>query len=289
MQPTHAADATRPSDVSRASAKEALLVERLAAYRSVLIGFSGGVDSTYLACVALETLGAPRVLAVLGASASVPEVQRAVARDVAARWALPWMEVGTAELDDPRYAANPTNRCYFCKHELWSKLIPIARERGYAVVVDGTNADDLTGHRPGSRAGQEHGVHSPLALVGLSKAEIRHRSRARGLPTWDAPAAPCLASRLPYGTPVTPARLRRVEIAEQALRGLGIGGDLRVRDHGETARVELAPAAVATWLAPSARDRIVVALRHAGYRRVAIDLAGFRSGSLNVLVGVDAA
>ena len=212
-----------------------------------------------------------------------------MAGDVASRWRLPWLVIDTGELDDPQYAANPTNRCYFCKSELWSKLVPIARTRGFAVVVDGTNADDVADYRPGARAAREHGVCSPLAIVGMTKEEIRVRSRARGLPTWNKPAAPCLASRLPYGTPVTPARLRRVEAAELALRSIGVSGDLRVRDHGDVARIELTAASVSEWLSASGRRRISGALKHVGYARVAIDLAGFRSGSLNVLAGIDAA
>jgi len=278
-----------PSGAANAAAKEASLKQWLADHGSVLIGYSGGVDSAYLACVAVEALGASRVLAVTGASASLSSEQRALARDLATRLQLPWLEVDTAELDDPQYAANPTNRCYFCKRELWSKLVPLARARGFAVVVDGTNADDLTDYRPGGRAAHELGVLSPLAAVGLSKEEIRARSYAHGLPTWNQPSAPCLASRLPYGTPVTPDRLRRVEAAEFALRSIGVSGDLRVRDHGDIARVELASAVVSTWLSATGRGRIAKAVQDAGYQEVAIDLAGFRSGSLNVLVGIDAA
>jgi uncharacterized protein len=289
MSLAETADSASCSDASAAAAKEANLQQWLTAHRSVLVGYSGGVDSTYLACVALETLGAHRVLAVTGISASVSSEQRGIARDVATRWDLPWIEVDTAELDDPRYAANSTNRCYFCKQELWSKLVPLAKTRGYAVVADGTNADDLGDHRPGMRAALELGVYSPLAIVGLTKDEIRARSRARGLPTWSHPSAPCLASRLPYGTPVTPVRLRRVEAAERALRSIGVAGDLRVRDCGNVGRVELAPATVSMWLSSSGRRQIAVALAGAGYQRGAIDLAGFRSGSLNVLVGIDAA
>src|SRR5262249_9729369 len=152
------------------------------------------------------------------------------------------LEIDTDELNDPRYAANPTNRCYFCKTELWSLVVPAARERGIDVVADGTNADDLHGHRPGARAAREHGVGSPLATLGFIKAELRARSEALGLPTWRQPSSPCLSSRIPYGTPVTVGRLRRVERAESALRSLGIAGDLRVRHFGDLARVELAPA-----------------------------------------------
>ncbi len=282
-------DHTRASGAATAAEKEVSLQQWLIEHGSALIGFSGGVDSTYLACVALETLGASRVLAVTGVSASLSSEQCALARDIASQWRLPWLVLETGELDDPRYAANPTNRCYFCKHELWSKLVPLAQSRGYAVVVDGTNADDLADYRPGSRAAREHGVSSPLAIVGLTKDEIRMRSRARGLPTWNQPSAPCLSSRLPYGTPVTTVRLRRVETAEAALRSIGVSGDLRVRDYGDMARVELSAASLSAWLSASGRRRIAAALESVGYTQVAVDLAGFRSGSLNVLAGIDAA
>ncbi len=253
---------------------------------SVLVGFSGGVDSTYLACVAVEALGPDRVLAVVGRSASYPEAQWEMARSVAGQFGIPLHEVNTDELNDPRYAANPVNRCYFCKTELWSVLTPIARERGLAVVVDGANADDQGDYRPGARAAREHGVRSPLADVGLSKHAIRRLSEARGIPTWAQPASPCLSSRLPYHTPVTPERLRLIERAEQALREIGVSGDVRVRLHGDLARVELSPREIDRWLAPDASQALVLAVRRAGFVRVAMDLRGFRSGSLNILEGV---
>jgi uncharacterized protein len=194
------------------------------------------------------------------------------------------IEVDTDELQDPRYAANPSNRCYFCKSELWHVLTPIAREHGLAWVLDGTNADDLSGHRPGAAAALEQGVRSPLAEIGMTKAEIRERSRVRGIPTWDQPASPCLSSRIPYGTEVTAERLRLVERAEQGLRELGIRGDLRVRLHGPLARVELSPAELDEWLAAERSVMLREAVIGAGFERVALDLAGFRSGSLNALV-----
>jgi pyridinium-3,5-biscarboxylic acid mononucleotide sulfurtransferase len=269
-----------------AIAKEARLADWFRARGSVLLGFSGGVDSAYLACVALDTLGAERVLAVIGRSASYPEAQWTRAREVADRFGVPVLEVDTDELNDPRYAANPTDRCYFCKSELWGRLAPIAAERGLAVVVDGTNADDVGDHRPGARAARERDVASPLAELGFSKAEIRALSGARGIPTWDQPSSPCLSSRLPYGTAVTPLRLRAVEVAEAALRALGIAGNLRVRYFGALARVELDPGPLAAWGQGDARERLIAAVRSGGFTQVELDPRGFRSGGLNVLAGI---
>ena len=260
----------------------------LRARESVLVGYSGGVDSAYLAALAYDTLGAERMVAAIGLSDSYPESQWRAARELADATGFPVVELRTEEMADPRYAANPSNRCYFCKTELWSRLVPLARERGLSTVVDGTNADDMHGHRPGAVAAKEHRVESPLVDVGLTKEEIRALSRARGLPTWDRPSSPCLSSRLPYGTAVTTGRLRAVERAEAALRDLGIEGDLRVRYHDDLARVELDPAELSRWLEPSRSVQLAEAVRAAGFARVAIDLRGFRSGSLNVLTGVAA-
>ena len=256
---------------------------------SALVGFSGGVDSAYLACAAVEALGGDRVLAVIGRSASYPAEQWARAREVADAFGVPVLEVDTDELNDPRYAANPTNRCYFCKTELWSVLAPIAAERGLAVVVDGTNADDLGDYRPGARAAKEREVASPLAELGFTKDDVRRLSRARGIPTWSQPSSPCLSSRIPYGTSVTADRLREIEAAERAVRALGVRGDLRVRHHGPLARVELGEAELEAWLAPARQEALRDAVTSAGFTRVALDLRGFRSGSLNVLGGVAAA
>ena len=274
------------TDGAFAIEREKSLVDWFRSCGSVAIGFSGGVDSTYLAAVAVEALGPDRTLAIIGRSASFPESQWRNARDVAVSLGVPILEIDTDELADPRYAANPTNRCYFCKTELWTKLGPAARAHTLSVLVDGTNADDLSDHRPGAAAAREHGVRSPLAEIGMTKAQIRERSQARGLATWSQPSSPCLASRIPYGTPVTTDRLRRIERAESGLRALGISGNLRVRDHGDIGRVELDGAELDRLINESRLDSIGAAVRAGGFTRAAVDLAGFRSGSLNVLEGI---
>jgi len=266
--------------------REQSLLAWCRAQGSILVGFSGGVDSAYLACVVREALGPERTLAVIGRSASYPAVQWATARRVADDFGIPVLEVDTDELADPRYAANPTNRCYFCKTELWSRLLPVAQAQGFAVIVDGTNADDLHDHRPGAQAAREAGVQSPLATLGFTKADIRALSKARGLPTWAQPSSPCLSSRLPYGTAVTPERLQTIERAEAALRALGISGNLRVRFFGEKATVELDCAMLAEWSAPPKRAQLDAAVRTAGFTDVELDPRGFRSGALNVLAGL---
>jgi len=266
--------------------KERRLIAWLREQRRIAIGYSGGVDSAYLAAVAVDALGADDVLAIIGRSPSYPDSQWATARAVAEALGLVVLEIDTDELNDPRYAANPTNRCYFCKTELWTRLVPAAQARGFSVVADGTNADDVKDWRPGAQAAREHAIASPLALFEFSKSEIRECSRARGMPTWQQPSSPCLSSRLPYGTPVTVGRLKRVERAEAALRDAGVRGDLRVRHFGDLARVELGADELARWATDAARATIESAVREAGYDRVEIDPRGFRSGALNELARV---
>jgi uncharacterized protein len=263
--------------------KETQLVAWFRAHGSVLIGYSGGVDSAYLACVAVESVGAANVLAVIGRSASFPEEQWTRAREVAVKFGVPVLEIDTDELNDARYAANPVNRCYFCKNELWSKLVPVAQARALAVVVDGSNYDDLADFRPGATAGREQGVESPLAELRFTKDEIRALSRGRGIPTWDQPSSPCLSSRLPHGTEVTPLRLRKIEHAERALRALGVTGNLRVRYHGQTARLEMDRDQMDVWGERAMHAVVRAAVLQAGFARVEMDLRGFRSGSLNDL------
>jgi uncharacterized protein len=247
-------------------------------FPSALLGYSGGVDSALLAVVLRQELGRDRMLAAIGRSASYPEAQWRTARDVADRFDVPVLEVDTHELEDPNYLANPTNRCFYCKTELWSRLVPLAQARGFAVVCDGTNADDRDEHRPGRAAGEQAGVRSPLAEAGLTKAAIREASRALGLPTWDAPAAPCLSSRVQYGLQITPQRLQQVETAESYLRELGVRGDLRVRHRGAAARIEVE----AAWI-PWAEQRleaIAERLNALGFAHVEVDPRGYRRGSL---------
>ena len=253
----------------------------LSRFDRVLLGYSGGVDSAFLAVVGRQALGANRFLAVIGRSASYPEVQHQAAVDLARRFDIPLLEVETHELADPRYRANPTDRCYFCKTELWVRLGQVASERGFDTILDGTNADDLREHRPGKTAAGEHAIRSPLAELGWSKASVRAASRELGLPNWDAPASPCLSSRVLYGLEITPARLRQVEEGETFLRSVGVRGDLRVRHHGDRARVEVAANEMdgvrEQWRAV---EEFFTAL---GFASVELDPAGYRRGGLLAL------
>src|SRR5256712_169351 len=258
----------------------AALRELVRTFPSALLGYSGGNDSAFLAVVLRQELGPDRMLAAIGRSASYPRVQWEAARAVAERFAVPLVEIDTHELDDPHYLANPTNRCFFCKTELWSRLLPEARARGLAVVCDGTNAEDLRGgeHRPGYAAGTQAGIRSPLAEIGMTKSAIRAASRELGLPTWAAPAAPCLSSRVAFGLGITPRRLDQVERAGAHLRELGVTGDLRVRHHGERARIEVEP----RWI-PWLEERLASVTRRLselGFAVVEVDPRGYRRGSL---------
>jgi pyridinium-3,5-biscarboxylic acid mononucleotide sulfurtransferase len=254
---------------------------------SVCVGYSGGVDSVFLAKMAVDTLGRGNVLAVTGRSPSFPAVQYALARDCAERFGIPHAEIDTEELLDPNYAANPSNRCYYCKSELWPRLNAVARRHGLQVVLDGSNADDAHDYRPGFAAAQEHQVRSPLLEAGLTKQDVRDLSRELGLPTWDQPASPCLSSRLPYGVAVTTERLREVEEAERVLRDEGFR-EFRVRHHDDCLRLEFAPAEVPR--AAEAGGNLAGLLRAVGARRVLLDVEGYRRGALNeVLVQLDGA
>lgn len=258
--------------------KFAALAELLKGFGSVCIGYSGGVDSVFLSKVALDVLGPERVLAVTGLSDSYPGVQHDIALDCARRFGIPHLEIRTYELADPNYAANSSSRCYFCKSELWTRLADVAAAKGLAVVLDGSNADDIGDHRPGMKAARERGVRSPLLEAGLTKDEIRELSLKLGLPTWDQPAAPCLASRIPYGLAVTPERLRQVEDAETTLRNHGFR-EFRVRHHDDAARLEVAPNEIARAL--ELAGTLASQIRETGFERVLLDLQGYRRGALN--------
>ena len=243
----------------------------------VVVAFSGGADSSLLAKVAHDTLGRERVLCATALSPSLAGREEAECRALAEEWGLRWVGVETSEMQDAAYVANGPDRCARCKTALMDALTPLAAAAG-ATVVLGVNVSDLGDHRPGQAAAAAAGARFPLVEAGFTKEDIRHRSRELGLRTWDKPAAACLASRLPYGTPVTLGRLAAVEQAEAALHGLGFA-QLRVRHHGDAARLEVEPEALADVVAR--RDEVVAAVRAAGFTFVALDLEGFRSGSLN--------
>ena len=269
---------TKTSDASLA-VKAARLRELLAGYRSVLIAFSGGVDSAYLAIAAHAVLG-DRALAVTADSPSYPDSHRQLALKIARDFALPHEVIRTAELERPEYRANPANRCYYCKYELYSHLAALARQRDIEVIVDGNNADDRGDYRPGRLAAREHNVKSPLDEAELTKADIRELARAAGLESWNEPASACLSSRIPYGSEVTDERLRQIERAEQVVRELGFR-IFRVRHHDTVARLEIARAEMSRALDPDVNARLVSSLKALGYQYVSLDLQGYRLGSLN--------
>lgn len=259
--------------------KEAALRAAMAACGSVVVAYSGGTDSAYLAWVATAVLG-DRALSVTAESASLPTRHRDRALRLARDFSLRHEFVTTREMESPEYTANEPDRCYHCKRELFTRLTALAAARGIAVVTDGANADDRGDYRPGRQAARELGVRSPLDEAGLTKAEIRELSRRAGLPTWDEPASACLSSRIPYHSAVTPEKLAAIERAEDVLVGLGFR-QCRVRHHGDVARVELGPDEMARALEPAARETILRELKALGFRYVALDLQGYRTGSLN--------
>lgn len=253
-----------------------------AGWGRALVAFSGGVDSTFLLAVARQALG-DGLLALTAHSPSVPESERADARQLAARLGVRHVEVVSREVEDPAYTANTDQRCYFCKRELYQRCREVAGREGIAMIVDGFNADDWRDHRPGHRAAEEAGIRSPLAEAGLGKAAIRAWSEALELPTWDKPQLACLASRIPYGTPVTEQRLAQVERAEAAVRALGLR-NFRVRHHGEVGRLEVAEEELPVAFAR--REALAAAVKRAGFRSAALDLEPFRSGRMNELAGI---
>ena len=264
-------------DVPTAERKEARLADLLDEMGSVLVSFSGGVDSSYLLKIAHRALG-PRAVAATGLSQTYAPEEMDEARLVATEIGAELVLVDTAELTDPRYADNTHQRCFFCKTELYSRLKEVAESRGLRHVVDGSNTDDLDDFRPGMRAGREFGVRSPLQEVGLTKAEIRLLSERLGLRTWDKPAVACLSSRFSYGDPITVEKLRQVAAAESAVRSLGFRG-FRVRHHDDIARLEIPREQFTRAL--ECADELVDALRGAGYQHAVLDLTGYRSGSTN--------
>ena len=262
-----------------AEKKEKVLLARLAEIPSLIIALSGGADSAYLAWGAHQALGT-RALSVTALSPSYSTHDRAVVEDFVNKLGLRHEFIETHEMDNPAYRANAPDRCYFCKDELFSALDDLARGRGFAAVAYGVNADDTLDFRPGHRAATEHQVLAPLLDAGLNKTEIRLLSQRAGLPTWDRPASACLSSRLPYGTEVTPERLRLVERGEAALRALGFR-QFRVRLHDNLARVEIAPDELDRAFAPQMATAIAERLKAAGFAYVTLDLEGYRQGSLN--------
>lgn len=268
-----------PAAIPSPEGREAALIEKLRALPSLVVAYSGGVDSAYLAWAAARALG-NRVLCVTADSPSYPDRHRAMAIDIARRFSLPHEIIRTAEMDRPEYTANPVNRCYFCKHELYTALSALARARGFAAIADGNNADDRSDYRPGRAAAREFGVISPLDDAGLTKTEIRTLSHAAGLPTWDEPASACLSSRIPYQSEVTVAKLRAIERAEEALRGFGLR-IVRVRHLGTAATVELGAEELARAAKPDMARAIADAVAACGFAAVTIDPRGYRRGSLN--------
>jgi uncharacterized protein len=264
------------------AARERRLNDLLASFDSVIVAFSGGVDSAYLAWAATRVLG-PAALCITADSPSYPDHHRQLALRIAGEFRLRHEFVNTAEMDRPDYRANPVDRCYHCKHELYGVLSGVAVSRGIAAVADGSNADDRQDYRPGRKAAREFGVRSPLDEADLTKADIRELSRLAGLPTWDEPASACLSSRIPYHSEVTGEKLRMIERAETVLRNLGFRV-CRVRHHDSLARLEFGRDEMARAFEPVMRDEITRELKAIGYRQVAIDLQGYRMGSLNEAV-----
>ncbi len=259
--------------------KEEHLREILRGMGSCIVAFSGGVDSSYLAVLAHDVLGG-QALAVTAQSPSYPAHQKTIALDIVNRFGLRHEIIDSDEMSDANYVANPTNRCYFCKHDLYSRLQSAATSRGFRYVLDGNNLDDTGDYRPGRQAGKELEIRSPLIEAGLRKEEIRELSRRLGLPTWNQPASACLSSRIPYGSAVTVEKLRMIDEGEQALRAMGFN-QCRVRHHGEVARIEIAREELSNAFHADVFENMSRAFRKIGFQFVALDVDGYRTGALN--------
>jgi uncharacterized protein len=270
------------ADEASLAAKEARLYAHLGEFESLLIAYSGGVDSAFLAYAASRALGG-RLLCVTADSPSYPRRHRDLAERIARDFQLPHEFIETSEMERPEYRANPANRCYYCKTELYEHLAELASARGFAAIADGSNADDRGDYRPGRQAAREFGVKSPLDEADLTKAEIRELSRRAGLPTWDEPASACLSSRIPYQSEVTVGKLSMIEQAEEAVRRHGFRV-CRVRHHDTVARLEIGSDEMARALDPAISSALVSELKAIGYQYVCLDLQGYRTGSLNEIL-----
>jgi uncharacterized protein len=275
-------EAHSPAAPLAAEEKEQNLRRLMRGMKSVLVAFSGGVDSSYVALIATQELG-PKAVCVQGISPSVAETEREMAETIARNFGFKYFKIQTEELENPDYQANPTNRCYFCKTELYGKLTSFAKERGIEFILDGSNTDDVSDYRPGRQAAEEKQVRSLLIETDLNKAEIRELSRKQKLPTWDKPSSPCLSSRIAYGIPVSIERLGKIERGEKILRDLGFK-EFRVRFHDELVRLEIAPEEMERALPKQMIDRLANSFRRLGFRYVTLDLHGYRTGAMNEIL-----